>query len=410
MGGCFRIQFGIVYSNQNKKIMKHSQSLFLALVSLFFMWALAHNLNPILIAKLRQSFQLSDTKAMLVDSAFYIAYFIMALPSAFLIAKMGYQKTILLGLGLFASGILGFVPASFLHSYVFFLGALLLIGLGITMLEAAANPLITRISAPEQQVYRLNLAQSFNGLGAMVAAGLGGFLLLDETDQNGHLETTPFIVLALIIVCLMFVIYRLKFPMFQETSLDAPSNSNDIFKNKSFVMSVVAQFLYVGSQIGISSFFIRYMSLYFSHSMQESAYYLSLSLAFFTTGRFIGSWMMRRWPAEQILLFFSLGAVVCTLGVVLAQPFSQFFLLALPFFMSIMFPTIFALGIGTLQSNKVRGGAFIVMTISGGALIPFAMAQLAQWSGNLSWAYFLPMVCFCFVGVFAFYYKRMQHE
>jgi FHS family L-fucose permease-like MFS transporter len=121
--------------------MKHSQSLFLALVSLFFMWALAHNLNPILIAKLRQSFQLSDTKAMLVDSAFYIAYFIMALPSAFLIAKMGYQKTILLGLALFATGILGFLPASLFHSYAFFLGALLLIGLGITMLEAAAKRL-----------------------------------------------------------------------------------------------------------------------------------------------------------------------------------------------------------------------------------------------------------------------------
>lgn len=387
--------------------MRHSQSLFLALVSLFFMWALAHNLNPILIAKLRQSFQLSDTRAMFVDSAFYIAYFIMALPSAFLIAKMGYQKTILLGLALFATGILGFLPASLFHSYAFFLGALLLIGLGITMLEAAANPLITRISDPDQQVYRLNLAQSFNGLGAMVAAGLGGFLLLDQKDENSQLETKPFVVLAIVVFCLMIFIYKLKFPMFQETNLDKPVNSSNVFKNKSFAMSVAAQFLYVGSQIGVSSFFIRYMGQYFSHSMQESAYYLSLSLAFFTLGRFVGSWMMRRWLAERILLFFSLGAVICTIVVALAQPFSQFFLLALPFFMSIMFPTIFALGIGSLQNNKERGGAFIVMTISGGALIPFAMAQLAQWSGNLSWAYYLPMLCFCFVGVFAFYYKRV---
>jgi len=390
--------------------MKQNKTLFVALVSLFFLWALAHNLNPILIAKLRQSFQLTDTKAMLVDSAFYIAYFIMALPSAYLIEKMGYQKTIMLGLALFAMGILGFVPASFLHSYVFFLGALLLIGLGITMLEAAANPLITRISDPEQQSYRLNLAQSFNGLGAMVAAGLGGYLLLDEQDQNRQLETAPFIVLALIILCLVFFIYQLKFPSFQQDNHIKASSSNGIFKRKPFVLSVFAQFLYVGAQIGVSSFFIRYMSQYFSHSMQESAYYLSLSLAFFTTGRFVGSWMMRKWAAEKILFFFSMGAVFCAWGVVVVQPFSQIFLLALPFFMSIMFPTIFALGIGSLQENKERGGAFIVMTISGGALIPFVMAQIASWSGNLSWAYVLPMLCFGMVGLFAFYYKRLMHE
>jgi FHS family L-fucose permease-like MFS transporter len=334
----------------------------------------------------------------------------MALPSAYLIEKMGYQKTIMLGLALFAMGILGFVPASFLHSYVFFLGALLLIGLGITMLEAAANPLITRISDPEQQSYRLNLAQSFNGLGAMVATGLGGYLLLDEQDQNRQLETAPFIVLALIILCLVFFIYQLKFPSFQQDNHIKASSSNGIFKRKPFVLSVFAQFLYVGAQIGVSSFFIRYMSQYFSHSMQESAYYLSLSLAFFTTGRFVGSWMMRKWAADKILFFFSMGAVFCTWGVVVVQPFSQIFLLALPFFMSIMFPTIFALGIGSLQENKERGGAFIVMTISGGALIPFVMAQIASWSGNLSWAYVLPMLCFGMVGLFAFYYKRLMHE
>jgi FHS family L-fucose permease-like MFS transporter len=390
--------------------MKPSNTLFYALVSLFFMWALAHNLNPILIAKLRQSFMLSDTKAMLVDSAFYIAYFIMALPSAFLISKMGYQKTIILGLGLFAMGIFGFVPATLLHSYGFFLGALLLIGLGITMLEAAANPLITRISEPEQQVYRLNLAQSFNGLGAMVAAGLGGYLLLDETIPNSQMETTPFLVLVLIIICLMMIIFRLKFPIFQEVNQNVLGSSNGIFRKRAFTMSVVAQFLYVGSQIGVSSFFIRYMSQYFSHGMQESAYYLSLSLAFFTTGRFVGSWMMRKWAAEKILLFFSIGAVLCSLGIMVVNPFSQIFLLALPFFMSIMFPTIFALGIGSLQENKDRGGALIVMTISGGALIPFVMAEIASWSGSLSWAYFLPMLCFCVVGLFAFYYKRMLHE
>jgi FHS family L-fucose permease-like MFS transporter len=316
----------------------------------------------------------------------------------------------MLGLGLFAMGILGFVPASFLHSYVFFLGALLLIGLGITMLEAAANPLITRISESELQVYRLNLAQSFNGLGAMVAAGLGGYLLLDEQDQNDQLETTPFIVLALIILCLMFFIYRLKFPLFQSNSHVKAISSNGIFKRKAFVLSVFAQFLYVGAQIGVSSFFIRYMSLYLSHSMQESAYYLSFSLAFFTTGRFVGSWMMRKWAAEKILLFFSMGAVLCSLGIMVVNPFSQIFLLALPFFMSIMFPTIFALGIGSLQENKERGGALIVMTISGGALIPFVMAEIAARSGSLSWAYVLPMLCFCAVGLFACYYKRLLHE
>jgi FHS family L-fucose permease-like MFS transporter len=374
------------------------------------MWALAHNLNPILIAKLRESFHLSDAKAMLVDSAFYIAYFFMALPSATLISRCGYQKTIMLGLLLFALGTLGFVLASAKHSYEFFLGALLLIGSGITILEAAANPLITRISDPTEQVFRLNLAQSFNGLGAIVAAGLGGYLLLSDSTQVSFSNTLPFLILAIILLALLVFIGQLKFP---EVIIVQSSDSRlklSIFRNKVFLFSVIAQFFYVGAQIGVSSFFIRYLSQYHSMGSLDSAYYLSLSLSLFTAGRFLGSWLMKRWPSETILLFFSFGAVLSAFCIVLAQPFSFYFLLLLPFFMSIMFPTIFALGIGALNSEKEQGGAIIVMTISGGALVPFCMAQFSQSCGELRWAYILPLFCFVLVGVFAFYYKKMKHD
>lgn len=374
------------------------------------MWALAHNLNPILIAKLRESFHLSDAKAMLVDSAFYIAYFFMALPSASLISKWGYQKTIMMGLSLFAIGTLGFVMASSKQSYEFFLAALLLIGCGITILEAAANPLITRISAPSEQVFRLNLAQSFNGLGAIVAAGLGGYLLLSDTTQVPLSNTQPFLILAMIILALMVFIGRLKFPELKVAQTSDSRFKFSIFRNRVFLFSVIAQFLYVGAQIGVSSFFIRYLSQYHSMGSLDSAYYLSLSLSLFTSGRFLGSWLMKKWPSESILLFFSIGAVLSAFCIVLAQPFSIYFLLVLPFFMSIMFPTIFALGISSLQLDKEQGGAIIVMTISGGALIPFCMAQFSQWCGELSWAYILPLFCFVSVGIFAFYYKRLKHD
>ncbi len=374
------------------------------------MWALAHNLNPILIAKLRESFQLTDSKAILVDSAFYIAYFFMALPSVSLISRFGYQKTIMLGLLLFALGTLGFVLASARHSYEFFLCALLLIGCGITILEAAANPLITRISDPSEQVFRLNFAQSFNGLGAIVATGLGGYLLLSNTTEVSSSGILPFLVLACIILALMLLIGQLKFPQLQVVQSPNSGFNFSIFRNKVFLFAVVAQFLYVGAQIGVSSFFIRYLSLYHSVGSQDSAYYLSMSLALFTSGRFLGSWLMKRWRAERILLFFSIGAVLSTICIVLAHPFSFYFLLVLPFFMSIMFPTIFALGISALPWDKEQGGAIIVMTISGGALIPFCMAQFSQWCGKLSWAYALPVFCFVAVGIFAFYYKHLKHD
>ncbi len=346
---------------------------------------------------------------MMVDSAFYIAYFFMAIPSAVLISKWGYQKTIMMGLLLFALGTMGFVIASSQNSYSFFLGALLLIGFGITILEAAANPLITRISAPSEQVFRLNLAQSFNGLGAVVAAGLGGYLLLSDTTQNSSLNTLPFFILALIIFSLALFIGRLNFPIFKDVNSIETKFNPMVFQNRVFLFSVIAQFLYVGAQIGVSSFFIRYLSQYYGLASQDAAYYLSLSLALFTLGRFLGAWLMKRWRAENILLLFSIGAIISSLFIVWSQSFSFYFLLGLPFFMSIMFPTIFALGIGSLNKCKEQGGAIIVMTISGGAIIPFGMAQFSQWSGELSWAYILPVFCFLVVSLFAFYIKRMIH-
>jgi FHS family L-fucose permease-like MFS transporter len=176
--------------------MRSQRIVFPALVMLFFLWAFAHNLNPVLIAKLKSSFQLSDSQSTLVDSAFYIAYFIMSIPAGWMIQKWGYKRVIIIGLLLFAMGTLSFVPAAFLNQYYFFLLALMLIGLGITILEAAANPLVTEISAPNERTFKLNLAQSFNGLGAGVAAALGGFLLLGDDNAGTEVVIIPFLCLG----------------------------------------------------------------------------------------------------------------------------------------------------------------------------------------------------------------------
>lgn len=386
--------------------MKTNPIVFPAVVSLFFLWAFAHNLNPVLIAKLKGSFSLSDAQSTLVDSAFYIAYFVMSIPSGWLIQRWGYKRVIVLGLLLFALGTLSFVPAAWLNQYAFFLLALMMIGLGITMLEAAANPLVTEISAEKERSFRLNLAQSFNGLGAGVAAALGGYLLLGDGNDGTSAVVIPFAVLGVFILCIAGV--------FAVLPLNVTVNAHDHemvggspWKSKKFVGAVIAQFFYVGAQIGVASFFIRYAQSYLGHSQQDSAYWLSMGLILFMTGRFIGTGLMRKYKSSQLLSYFALGAIASTVGVIVVNEWSLYFLLLVQFFMSIMFPTIFSLGVENLGGLKAKGSGWIVMTISGGALFPFLMGKVSDaWALNV--AYVFPLISFWIVALYGFYYNKLK--
>lgn len=386
--------------------MKSQRIVFPALVTLFFLWAFAHNLNPVLIAKLKSSFQLSDSQSTLVDSAFYIAYFIMSIPAGWMIQKWGYKRVIIIGLLLFAMGTLSFVPAAFLNQYYFFLLALMLIGLGITILEAAANPLVTEISAPNERTFKLNLAQSFNGLGAGVAAALGGFLLLGDDNVGTEVVIIPFLCLGGFILMLALIFRFLPIPEVVNKDIDVSKVGSPWHSGK-FMGAVVAQFFYVGAQIGVASFFIRYVQVYQGIGQQDAAYWLSIGLILFMSGRFIGTALMRRIKSYKLLLIFSIGAMLSTLGVIAVNEASIYFLLLVQFFMSIMFPTIFSLGVEPLGALKAKGAGWIVMTISGGALFPFLMGKVSDQIA-LNAAYVIPLFSFWVVALFAFYYNKVK--
>jgi FHS family L-fucose permease-like MFS transporter len=386
--------------------MKNQRIVFPAIVTLFFLWAFAHNLNPVLIAKLKSAFTLSDAQSTLVDSAFYIAYFIMSIPAGWMIQKWGYKRVIIIGLLLFSLGTLSFVPAALLNQYSFFLMALMLIGLGITILEAAANPLVTEISLPNERAFKLNLAQSFNGLGAGVAAALGGFLLLGDANEGTEVVIVPFLCLGGFILLLALIFKYLPIPELVNDP-DVKSVAGSPWRSSKFQGAVIAQFFYVGAQIGVASFFIRYAQVYHSIGQQDAAYWLSIGLLLFMTGRFVGTALMRKIKSYNLLLIFSIGAMISTLGVVAVNDASIYFLLLVQFFMSIMFPTIFSLGVEPLGTLKAKGSAWIVMTISGGALFPFLMGKVSD-QMSLNAAYVIPLFSFWIVALFAFYYNKLK--
>jgi FHS family L-fucose permease-like MFS transporter len=381
--------------------------LFPSIVVLFFLWAFAHNLNPVLIAKLKSSFSLSDAQATLVDSAFYIAYFLMSLPAGWMIQRWGYKRMIVSGLLLFAAGTLSFVPAALWNEYSFFLGALMCIGFGITILEAAANPLVTEISSPNERSFRLNFAQSFNGLGAGAAAALGGYLLLGKENDGVDVVIMPFAFLGGLVLLFSLFISRQEFPLSNSNESPDDQFNQNIWKSWKFKGAVIAQFFYVGAQIGVASFFIRYAQLYLKMQQQEAAYWLSFGLVLFMLGRFFGTALHKRFSSSSILLIFAIGAIASIAGVLMVHEFSIYYLLATQFFMSVMFPTIFALGVEPLQKNKARGSAWIVMTISGGAIFPYTMGRISD-AITLNAAYCVPLISFFVVALFAFYYPKLK--
>ncbi len=381
--------------------------LFPSIVVLFFLWAFAHNLNPVLIAKLKASFSLSDAQATLVDSAFYIAYFLMSLPAGWMIQRWGYKRMIVSGLLLFAAGTLSFVPAAMWNEYSFFLGALMCIGFGITILEAAANPLVTEISSEGERSFRLNLAQSFNGLGAGTAAALGGYLLLGKENAGVDVVIIPFAMLGAMVLIFTLFISRLEFPTIHDSMNSGDAQSASIWISWKFRLAVVAQFFYVGAQIGVASFFIRYAQLYLKMQQQEAAYWLSFALVLFMAGRFFGTALHKRFSSSTILMVFAMGAIVSMLGVIVVHAYSIYYLLATQFFMSVMFPTIFAMGVEPLKNNKAKGSAWIVMTISGGAIFPYSMGRISD-AMSLNAAYVIPLVSFFVVALFAFYYPKLK--
>ena len=398
--------------------MTNSRTAIALVTSLFFLWALAHNLNPILIPHLRKALQLTDLRSALVDSAFFIAYFVMALPAGAVMKRFGYKAGIVGGLLLFATGTFLFWPAATLRSYPFFLGALFVIASGLTFLETAANPYISVLGDPATAPRRLNFAQAFNGLGAALAAFFGGRFILSGTAlspaeqaamEPGALDAylanealavrVPYLIIGLIVLTAAALFLRIHLPEIQDT--DDGNGARDPKAWRRLWRGVAAQFCYVGAQVGVASFFIRFSGQVAGIGEQDAAYLLSIGLLLFMAGRFIGTALMR-WITAPTLLALCAASALVLVGVAVGTGgwTAVVALLGVELFMSIMFPTIFSLSIEGLGRDTKLGSSLLVMSIVGGAVIPPLMGAISDRQG-IQPAYLVPLICFVVVLWFA---------
>lgn len=390
-------------------------------ISLFFLWGFAHNLNPILIPHLKKALQLSDFQSAFVDSSFFLAYFTMALPAGFFMRKFGYKAGIITGLLLFSAGAMLFLPAADVRTFGLFLMALFIIASGLTFLETAANPYIIALGDPETGTQRLNLAQSFNGLAATVAPLIGGTFILtgkqfvaseNMSSSGAALQAflneeaaqvkLPYLIISLFVLAVAIVFWRLHLPKIteeEEKASEKPKGS--IWKHKNLIAGIVTQFFYVGAQVGISSFFIRFLGKTAGIPEKSAAYYLSVALLFFMIGRFVGTFLMKYFEPRKLLLTYSIACIVLLLIAISAGGMlSVYCLIGVEFFMSIMFPTIFSLSISGLGTHSKLGSSLLIMSIVGGAIIPLVMGKVSD-ASSIQIAYIVPAICFLFVTYFS---------
>ncbi|WP_461094697.1 L-fucose:H+ symporter permease [Spirosoma gilvum] len=394
---------------------------FILMTSLFFLWGFAHNLNPILIPHLKKACQLTDLQSAFVDSAFFIGYFVTALPAGLFMKRFGYKTGILTGLCLFAIGAFLFYPAADFRLYGLFLVALFVLASGLTFLETAANPYVTALGQPASATQRLNLAQSFNGLAATLAPFIGGTVILSGNvltvarqqamspdELNTYLTheaasvKLPYLLIGAIVLAVALLISRSKLPDIAEpVPLRTQGGTESIFRQKNLMMGVTAQFFYVGAQVCISSFFIRFAGTVAAIPEKTGALYLSIALVGFMVGRFIGTALMRTIAPHRLLGFYTVGCVGLLLVAVAVRGMAAVYaLVGVEFFMSIMFPTIFSLGIYGLGAQTKVGSSLLIMAIAGGALFPLLMGRISDIS-SIQMAYIVPALCFIPVLFFA---------
>lgn len=394
---------------------------FILVTSLFFLWGFSNNLNPILIPHLKKSFTLTTTQSTLVDFAVYIAYFLMALPAGYVMKRFGYKIGIIAGLLFFAIGAFLFIPAANTQSYAFFLVALFVIACGLGFLETAANPYAAALGTPETSTQRLNLAQSFNGLAAALAPVIGARVILTKGYTNEQLNAmtseakkialaseassvkTPYLILGTVLLLIAFAFALTKLPKIQhkETGRQKSQNIFHAFKHKHLTWAVVAQFLYVGAQVCVFSLFILYATKSASVSEVKAADYLGACGIAFLIGRFLGTFLMKYIkPSNLLAIYAFINILLCIVAIAGHGMITVYAVILICFFMSIMFPTIFALGISDLGGDTEYGSSLVIMSIVGGAVLPQVFGWISDATGNIQLGYIVPLVCFVIVAWF----------
>ena len=387
--------------------------------SLFFLWGFAYGLLDVLNKHFQETLDITKKRSTLLQGAYFGAYFLIALPAGLFMQKVGYKKGIITGLLLYAAGALLFYPSAQNASFNFFLFALFVLASGLTFLETAANPYITVLGKPETSEFRLNLSQSFNGVGSFLGPIVGGALFFGNNSSSGssELDSVKFVYIAIAVVVLLVALLfiRTSMPEVKEEELITKregESGKSLFQHSHFIWAVIAQFFYVAAQVGIAALFINYCTEKGLNITNERAsYLLAGSLLLFTIGRFAGTAIMKFVAPNKLLAVYAIiNIILCAIVIWSEGMLSVYTLMAIFFFESIMFPTIFALGVKNLGGKTKKGASFIIMSIVGGALVPYVMGSLAE-SYSTPFSYIVPLICFVFVFVFAVYgYKIKSHS
>lgn len=396
------------------------------IVSLFFMWGMGASINDILIQQFKKTFVLTDFESGLVQSAFYLGYFLLAIPASLIMRKFNYKTGIVIGLFLFATGALLFYPAAEKASYGFFLFALFVIASGLTFLETAGNPYVSALGDPKTSTFRLNLAQSFNPIGCITGILIGQNFILSGVEHTKaqlasmspeavkayytaevHTVQTPYLIIGIVIIIAAMVILVTKFPVVKDEESHGTSTTKQtlkfIFAKRHFKQAVMAQFFYIGAQVCIWSFLIRYIQGTMPGTPEKTAAnFLTISLVVFTAGRFIGTALLKKIKGHNLLwIYAAINIALISIALIFPGTIGLWALVATSFFMSIMYPTIFSLGIRDLGEHTKLASSVLVMAIIGGALITPVMGLVSVHLG-IGKAIMVPLVCFTVIAYYGF--------
>lgn len=377
---------------------------FILVTSLFFMWGFARAIMDVLNKHFQEALEITRTHSALLQVVFYLGYFIMAIPAGLFITRHGYRKGVVFGLLLFGLGSLMFIPGEHYMSFNFFLFSLFVIACGLVFLETAANPYMTELGDRETAASRLNLAQSFNGLGCACAPLLVGMMVFSD-NQEANLSL-PYMIMGVVVLVVALLFSKVNLPeIIHEEDVvqsDATDSKKGLWSHKMFVFGVIALFCYEIAEISINSFFINYVVDDGWMNALDAAKLLSVAgLGLFMCGRFVGSWIMRYMRAEKLLFICAIATVVTTALVVMNLGMISFVSLILIYvFEAIMFPTIFAISLRGLGRYTKRASSYMMMTPIGGAVGPLLMGYVADQT-TMSLSFIVPLVSFVVVWIYA---------
>lgn len=402
---------------------------FVLITSLFAWWGLANNMTDTLLSAFKKIMSMNDFQTSWIQVAFYGSYFCLALPAAIYIKKFTYKSGVLLGLGMFICGSLLFYPASRSMLYSHFLFALFVLAGGLSILETSSNPYVIAMGPEESGVRRLNFSQSFNPIGSIVGVLLSKLFILSHLNnadameraamsaeqlkkmQSAELDAVmgPYVGVAFVLIILWIAIAAVKMPKASDAgpNLDLRETLKRLLSNKNYVSGVVAQFFYVGAQIGVWSFTIRYVMHELNLNEEAASTYYLVALILFSISRFVCTALMKYFSPKNLLTVLAMLAIICTVLVIIVGGYVGVIALVLiSGCMSLMFPTIYGLAVVGLGNDTKIGGSGLIMAILGGAVLTALQAKISDTLGSINLSYSIPLICFIFIVYYAAFVKH----